>query len=93
MWTWPDIPQWQALREQVAPALQRGMALLADQVGRSMEPVGGIVPGASDGPLWTLDGDTLCLHPSLVAPGVHWSGHQEHPRQLQYPQHQNHQGA
>ena len=76
MTRWPDDPAWQRLAEQVTSALEPARVRLAAWLGRSPAPIERVVPGLADGPLWSLAGPELCLHPGLAEGGVHWSGHQ-----------------
>jgi len=77
MWSWPDTPQWSALAAQVTPALEAALPRLSEALGRPTRLPARIESGPADAPLWTLDGDTLSLHPELAGDGVHWSGHQQ----------------
>ncbi len=76
MSTWPDTPAWRALSTQVAPAVAAALPRLAAALGREVTLPATIAAGDENGPLWTLSGDTLHLHPGLAAETVHWSGHQ-----------------
>ena len=76
MLSWPDATPWQALAAQVMPAVQATLPRLEQALGELPVLPARIEPGAADGPLGTLDGTTLRLHPALTGDGVHWSGHQ-----------------